>query len=158
MKKKILIIIAAILIIMQFSTIDKNVNGSTTNFIGNKYTIPTEVKSILDKACMNCHSNNSTYPWYVNIQPIGFWIQHHINEGKSEINFDEFLSYAPKKAHHKLEECIEMVKEGEMPLKSYTFIHRNAKLTLEEKLALSAWASTLMKQIETENNVELKKH
>ena len=156
MKKKILIAIAAILIIIQFIRPERNIQGAKTNYIGNKYAVSTNVQSILDKACMDCHSNNTTYPWYTNIQPVGFWLQHHVNEGKQEINFDEFLSYSPKKAHHKLEECIEMVKEGEMPLNSYTWTHSNAKLTQEEKMAISDWASSIMKQIETENNLEAK--
>ena len=158
MKKKILLGLIAILIIIQFIRPERNTSiERSANFIGNKYAVPENVTSILDKACMDCHSNNTTYPWYTNIQPVGFWLQNHVNEGKGEINFDEFLSYSPKKAHHKLEECKEMINEGEMPLNSYTWIHRDAKLTAEEKKILTDWASGLMTQIASENNVETKK-
>jgi ligand-binding SRPBCC domain-containing protein len=81
-------------------------------------------------------------------------LDDHVKEGKGELNLDEFLTYSPKKAHHKLEEVIEMVKEGEMPLNSYTWIHKNAILSQDEKTALTDWADVTMKQIASENNLQ----
>jgi hypothetical protein len=109
---------------------------------------------ILDKACNDCHSNNTKYPWYSNFQPVAWWLDHHVDEGKGEINFDEFLTYPAKKARHKMEEVNEMVKEGEMPLNSYTWVHKDAVLTQAEKLVLAEWAVATMKTIETENNLK----
>jgi hypothetical protein len=107
----------------------------------------------LEKACYDCHSNNTVYPWYANVQPVGFWLDDHVNEGKGELNFDEFLTYPPKKARHKMEKVVEEVKEGGMPLDSYTWIHKNALLTPEEKTEITAWADNIAKQIATENNL-----
>ena len=152
-KKILLILLVALIAIQFFHPAPNKAAGAQPNFIGNKYPVPEEVNGILAKACYDCHSNNTRYPWYTNIQPVGLWMQNHVNEGKGELNLDEFLTYSPKKAHHKLEECIEMVKEGEMPLESYTWIHKNAKLSQEEKVALTDWASATMKQIATENNL-----
>lgn len=148
MIKKILYVLLAALVVVQFIRPERNVSAAAQpNHISNKYAIPENVKGILQKACYDCHSNNTVYPWYTNIQPLGFWIQHHVDEGKGEINFDEFLTYKPKKAHHKMEECIEMVKEKEMPLNSYTWIHGDARLTTEERTAITDWASLVMQQI-----------
>ena len=108
----------------------------------------------MDKACNDCHSNNTKYPWYATFQPVAWWLDHHVDEGKGEINFDEFLTYPAKKARHKMEEVNEMVKEGEMPLNSYTWIHKDAVLTQAEKLVLAEWAVATMKTIETENNLK----
>jgi hypothetical protein len=72
---------------------------------------------------------------------VGFWLDDHIKDGKGELNFSEFLTYSPKKPAHKMEEVIDMVKEGDRPLESYTWIHTDAKLTQEEKVALTDWAS-----------------
>jgi hypothetical protein len=154
MIKKILVGLLFVFIFLQFIRPSRNISeGKSPNHISNKYAVPANVATVLEKACYDCHSNNTIYPWYTNIQPVGLWMQNHVNEGKGELNLDEFLTYSPKKAHHKLEEVMEMVKEGEMPLESYTWIHKNAKLSQEEKVALTDWASATMKQIATENNL-----
>lgn len=154
MIRKILLGLLAILLILQFVRPSRNIaEGDQPNHISKKYAVPANVASILDKACNDCHSNNTRYPWYANIQPVGLWLQDHVKEGKGELNLDEFMTYSPKKAHHKMEEVIEMVKEKEMPLDSYTWIHKDADLTDQERVELSAWAETIMKQIAAENNI-----
>lgn len=154
MKKKILIALGIVLVGIQFFQPAKNTSATpSANHIANKYATPAEVRQILEQSCNDCHSNNTVYPWYAAVQPIAWWLADHVNEGKREINFDEFLTYSPKKAAHKLEEVSEMVKENEMPLKSYTLIHRNAVLTEQEKLALSSWAMSTMDSIKIQNNL-----
>lgn len=153
--KKIILGIAVLLVIIQFFRPEKNTSTApSANNIAIKYNTSNEVKVILDKACNDCHSNNTKYPWYANVQPVAWWLDHHVDEGKGEINFDEFLTYPPKKARHKMEEVNEMVKEGEMPLNSYTWVHKDAVLTQAEKLVLAEWALATMKTIETENNLK----
>jgi hypothetical protein len=153
--KKIVLGIAVLLVLIQFFRPEKNTaSAPSANNIAKKYNTPNEVKVILDKACNDCHSNNTKYPWYANFQPVAWWLDHHVDEGKGEINFDEFLTYPAKKARHKMEEVNEMVKEGEMPLNSYTWIHKDAVLTQAEKLVLAEWAVATMKTIETENNLK----
>jgi hypothetical protein len=153
--KKIILGIAVLLVLIQFFRPEKNTaTAPSANNIAKKYNTPNEVKVILDKACNDCHSNNTKYPWYANFQPVAWWLDHHVDEGKGEINFDEFLTYPAKKARHKMEEVNEMVKEGEMPLNSYTWIHKDAVLTQAEKLVLAEWAVATMKTIETENNLK----
>ena len=145
MVKKILILLLVVLVVIQFIRPEKNsATAVSENDITAYYTVPENVQSILKKACYDCHSNNTEYPWYANIQPIGWWLQDHINEGKEELNFSEFGTYSAKKAAHKMEEVGEMVGEGEMPLESYTLIHKDAVLTHEEAETLIKWS----KQIE----------
>lgn len=152
-------ILAVIVLVIQFFRPEKNIStGVSENHISKKYATPDDVKIILDKACNDCHSNNTHYPWYASIQPVAWWLDHHIEEGKGEINFDEFLTYPPKKARHKMEEVNEMVKEGEMPLNSYTWIHKDAVLSKDEKLSIANWAVSTMKLIETENNLQPEVH
>jgi hypothetical protein len=154
MLKKILLVLLFALLLLQFIRPTKNISeGVSPNHISNKYAVPASVSTILEKACNDCHSNNTVYPWYTNIQPVGLWMQDHVDEGKKELNFSEFLTYPAKKARHKMDEVIDMVKEGEMPLDSYTWIHKNAVLSQEEKSALTDWASATMKQIEIANNL-----
>lgn len=148
MFKKILYGLAILLVLLQFVRPNKNIHeGDQPNNIAKKYQVPAEVDGIMKKACYDCHSNNTIYPWYSNIQPVGLWLNNHVNEGKGELNFDEFLTYSPKKAKHKLEEMVDVVKEGEMPLGSYTIIHKNADLTQEERVALTTWAQATAQTI-----------
>lgn len=95
-----------------------------------------EVAHTLKIACYDCHSNQPTYPWYSNIAPVSWWMQNHIDEGSHHLNFSEWGTYSEKRKNHKLEECIEMVEEGEMPMAYYTWMHKEAKLTDDQKLKL----------------------
>lgn len=99
----------------------------------------SEVTNLLKTACYDCHSNQPAYPWYTNIAPVSWWIKHHINEGSHHLNFSEWGTYSEKRKNHKLEECIEMVEEGEMPMASYTWMHGEAKLTDAQRLVLVEW-------------------
>jgi hypothetical protein len=142
MLKRILIVIVIILVIIQFIRPTKNVHpGTQPNSIMNKYPASAEVKGILEKTCYDCHSNNTRYPWYNNIQPVAWWLNNHIKDGKRSLNFDEFLTYPANRQAKKMKQVIDEVKEGEMPLSSYTIIHKDAKLTDPEKQALLGWAS-----------------
>lgn len=155
MLKKILLVLLAALIIIQFIHPKKNTaEGPQPNYIGNAYTVPEDVKSILAKACNDCHSNNTVYPWYAKIQPVDWWLTDHVNDGKKHINFDEYTHKSLRYQYHKMEETIEMVKEGEMPLESYTWVHKDAKLTDEEKIKLTGWAESVMKDMESKYPID----
>ncbi len=149
MVKKILYGLLIALVLIQFIRPERNISEvPSENDIRVHYAVPAEVESILKRACFDCHSNNTYYPWYTNIQPIGWWLQNHINEGKGELNFSEFAAYSPKKADHKLEEVVELVEEKEMPLKSYTWVHKDAVLNAQEIETLVNWANSLRATIQ----------
>ena len=119
------------------------------NDISSLVRVPDTVQQILKVSCYDCHSNNTVYPWYTNIQPVGWWLNHHVEEGKEHLNFNEFTNIPPTEKRttrerqlKKLEEIKETVEEGEMPLSSYTLIHTNAKLTKEQRQLLINWADS----------------
>lgn len=150
MGKKVLYVLLGIFVILQFIRPEKNISEvPSANDIRVQYPLPSNVESILKRACFDCHCNNTNYPWYTNIQPVGLWMANHVNEGKAELNFSEFAVYTPKKADHKLEEVIEMIEEKEMPLESYTWIHKDAKLSNDEIETIKDWANGLRKVIQT---------
>jgi hypothetical protein len=144
--KKLILGIVAILIAIQFIHPAKNESNDNTYDISTKYSIPAPVQETLKNACNDCHSNQSTYPWYANIQPVGFWLNHHIEEGKEHLNFSTFTKLPIAVQNHKLEEVIETVEEGEMPMPSYTYfgLHPKANLNTADKDALIAWAKAQM--------------
>lgn len=146
--RKILFALLMVFIFIQFSRPEKNEStAQTPNDIFAHYEAPENTKQLIHTACYDCHSNNTVYPWYAEIQPVAWWLADHVNEGKSELNFSEFATYTPKKGDHKLEEVVEMIKEKEMPLKSYTLIHGDANLSDAKREELSKWAEELRAQI-----------
>lgn len=134
----------ALLVLAQLYRPARNLSNIQTNHISTKYPVPPEVEDILKAACYDCHSNLTAYPWYANIQPVASWLAGHVNDGKRHLNFSEFTTRRIAVQNHKFEEIIEMVKEGEMPLGSYTWIHQEAKLTEQQRQTLTAWAQMNM--------------
>jgi Haem-binding domain len=146
--KKILLALLAVFIIIQFIRPPKNQSKDiAVNDISKVYPMPTDVQSILTKACTDCHSNNTQYPWYSHVQPVAWWLNDHIKDGKRHLNFSEFMNYRIAKQYKKLEECIDEVKDGGMPLESYTYMHKNAKLTAQEKQTISNWFAAVRDSI-----------
>jgi len=155
MLKKILLGLLFALIIIQFIHPKKNkASGPQANYIGNLYPVPKDVKIILEKACNDCHTNNTSYPWYTNIQPVDWWMNHHVKDGKKHLNFDEYINRSLRFQYHKMEEITEMVKEGGMPLDSYTWIHKEAKLTESEKNKLIDWADAIRNSLEAKYPID----
>ncbi len=152
MKKKILIGLLTFLIIIQFIRPEKNLSGENSKDISNKYPVPEEVSSILAVACKDCHSNKTNYPWYSNVQPVGWWLNGHIQEGKRHLNFSAFLARSVAIENHRFEEIIEMVKEKEMPLPSYTNfgLHAEANLNDDQRQTIINWAQTQMDSLKAQ--------
>lgn len=155
MFKKIMLFLLAALVVIQFFHPKKNkADGAQPNYIGNAFAVPADVKTILAKACNDCHSNNTRYPWYSNFQPVLWWLNNHIQEGKRELNFDEYTSRSLRFQYHKMEDVIDEVKEGGMPLNSYTWIHKDAILTADEKAKITSWAQSVMDTLKAHNPID----
>ena len=152
--KNLFLLLLVALVVIQFIHPPKN-NADEANLmtidISKVYVVPDSVTQILKTSCYDCHSNNTVYPWYSKIQPVAWWLNDHIEEGKREINFSEFATYRIGRQYKKMDEIIKQVKEDEMPLSSYTLIHKNAILTQNQKLAISNWASTIRDIIKATN-------
>lgn len=154
MKKKILWGLLILIVLIQFIRPAKNRSAIVAaNDITNHYPVPDTVRGILKRSCNDCHSNNTEYPWYTNIQPVGWWLQHHVNEGKDGLNFSEFASYEIKDQHHMLHELIEEIEEDHMPLNSYLWIHKDAKLSPDDKKLLTDWANAVRAEIASKHNL-----
>jgi hypothetical protein len=139
--KKIAIVIAAGLLIIQFIRPARNRSIVVLETdITKTYVVPATVQQVLKTSCYDCHSNNTTYPWYANIQPFGWLLADHIKEGKEELNFSEFGSYSLRRQKSKLKGIENSIKESSMPLGSYTLMHKEALLSNEEKALLLDWS------------------
>lgn len=111
------------------------------------YNVPEQVEVIFKTSCYDCHSNYTAYPWYNKIQPVSWIMEGHIKEGKAELNFSEFGSYSERKQKSKFKSILSQVKDGEMPLTSYTWMHREAKLSENEKKALEDWINKMLESL-----------
>src|SRR5580698_4591110 len=130
MVKKILLVLLMIFIIIQFFRPAKNLSDAVSqNDITLHFNLPENVQTILKYSCYDCHSNNTVYPWYANVQPIGWLIQGDVNNAKHHLDFSDFGSYSTKKAKHKFEDIEDAATNGWMPLKSYIWLHKDAQLT-----------------------------
>ena len=138
---KIMLSILVVFVIAQFFGPEKNEGNLASIDAFYAETNPTsEVKQILEVACIDCHSDVTKYPWYNNITPINYWLASHVNDGKKEFNMSNWEGNSTKRKDHKFEELIDMVTHKEMPLKSYTITHGDAKLSDIQIKAVTDWA------------------
>ena len=147
----ILLALGIIFVAIQFIRSERNINEQPSpTDIAKAFTVPDSVKVILKNACYDCHSNNTVYPWYSHVQPIGWFLTKHITQGKDELNFSEFGSYSTRKQLSKLEEIEDVINDDIMPLPSYKLMHKDAQLTNDEKALIINWIQ-LSKESLTEN-------
>ncbi|HMI77198.1 MAG TPA: heme-binding domain-containing protein [Ferruginibacter sp.] len=140
----LLLLLFAFIIIQFFRPAKNKADGPGANHISKLYAVPGEVKNILKTSCDDCHSNNTVYPWYAHVQPVAWWLDNHIKDGKKHLDFSEFASYNLRRQYHKLEEIDEMVEKDLMPLDSYLWVHKGAKLAPMQRRLIASWVSAVM--------------
>ena len=106
---------------------------------GAEISAPPEIQAILERSCYDCHSNRTEWPWYAYVAPISWWVVHHVDDGRGDLNMTEWPLMDFEEQLHYLDEMKEEVEEGEMPLPSYLWVHRDARLSDEERTALFEW-------------------
>ena len=142
--KRLLIVIIALVVVLQFVRPPRNTTEvDPAADINAKFNVPQDIRDMLRTSCYDCHSNSTRYPWYANVQPIGWWLNSHIQEARRELNFSEFSSYRVRRQFIKLQQIGEQVGEEEMPLPSYLILHTDARLGKEQRDKIVAWANSL---------------
>jgi hypothetical protein len=138
-------VVFIVLVGIQFIPVQPNETEpvTTADFI-EYYQPPIAIGNIIRSSCYDCHSNQTKYPWYSNIQPIGWLLQNHISEGKSELNLSEFGNQSNRMKQMKLKSIISQINDGEMPLQSYLLLHSEAKLDSLKKASLVKYFDSLV--------------
>jgi hypothetical protein len=149
MIRKILLVLAGLFIVIQFVRPAKNLSADTGKNIHTLYAVPPDVDKILETSCADCHSNKTAYPWYAEVQPVGWWLNNHIKEGKRHFNLDDFTGRRIAYQYKKMDDCIEQLHNDDMPLESYTMIHHNARLSPAEKEVLINWCESVKTEIKS---------
>ena len=131
------VLVVAIVLVIQVIPVERNVSTVPPGQSFEKTEkVPANVAAILKVSCYDCHSNNTRYPWYSELQPGAYFMAQHIKEGKEELNFDEFNNYSKRRKKAKIKSIISQIEKDEMPLKSYRMMHGNARLSADEKKEL----------------------
>jgi hypothetical protein len=149
--KWILLVIGIIFIAIQFKQPERNKSAQAQAAdISSVLTVPDSVKYLLHVACYDCHSNNTNYPWYSYVQPVGWFLARDITHGRGDLNFNEFGSYNQRRKLNKLEGIADNIRENEMPLKSYKLMHKDARLSDSEKTLLINWTQASAQNLSPE--------
>lgn len=131
------VIVVAVVLAIQVIPVERNVSTVPPGQSFQKTEkVPANVAAILKVSCYDCHSNNTRYPWYSELQPGAWFMARHIKKGKEELNFDEFNNYSKRRKKAKIKSIISQIEKDEMPLKSYRMMHGNARLSADEKKEL----------------------
>ncbi len=139
-RKPIILGLVGLFVIIQFIRPDRNHTGQVSDqSLMHLYHPPDSITRIIQLSCMNCHSNNTEYPWYSNVQPFGWWLGYHILKGKEALNLDEFAGYSHRRKISKLRSMRDQMRDGEMPLRSYIWMHKDARLSYAQKVSLTSW-------------------
>jgi hypothetical protein len=104
------------------------------NTLEAQYEVPGEVKVVLERACADCHSNRTKWPWYSHVAPVSWLLAKHVKDGRRHVNFDDFQEDVSVKDF-----CQEM-RIGTMPMKGYVLLHPEAKVAGAEIQAVCGWA------------------
>ncbi len=112
--------------------------------------VPENVEAVLVRSCSDCHANKTNYPWYSNVTPFNFFLANHIEEGRRNLNFSVWNTYEKNRKRRKLDQICEQISEGQMPLPSYLWIHRDAQLSDEDRKILCDWTDAEKSRIAAE--------
>lgn len=107
------------------------------------FKVSEQVNAILAVSCYDCHSNKTEYPWYSEIQPMAWFMDKHIKDGKEKLNFDELPSYGSRKLNSKFTQIITQIEQDKMPLTSYLWMHEGASLSQADKKLLVDYFNSL---------------
>jgi len=139
-KRNLLIALLAVFILIQFKVIDKSpikINPES-DFLTIEQA-PKEVVELIQTSCYDCHSNLINYPWYSNIAPVSWWLKGHIDHGRSKLNFSEWDSYTPTQGDTLKIKSANLIEKKWMPILTYKIIHKESRLSDEQRALLINW-------------------
>jgi heme-binding protein len=127
--------LAAVLIAIQLVPIER-----TNPPVESEVPVAAELKTVFRRSCYDCHSNETTWPWYARVAPVSWLVANDVKEGRREVNFSAWSQYTENRRARKLKEIVEQVEQNKMPQWYYVLLHRDAKLSASEKEMILKWA------------------
>jgi len=138
--KRTLIATALLLLGIQLVPVDRSnpkVEQSLTLYAS--LPVPANVKTVFERSCNSCHSNETAWPWYSHVAPVSWVVAQDVHQARSKMNFSEWGTYSAQRQEDKLEEICEQVTKGDMPDHKYAMFHREARVTPPEREAVCQW-------------------
>ncbi len=152
MLKRAALLLLVALVGIQFYRPQKNVSNQVPgpeDFLV-KHAAPDEVRRLFSAACYDCHSNNTRYPWYAEIQPLGWWLTKHVDEGRDGLDLSSLGEAPAKKQAKRIDAMIDVISDRSMPLPSYTWVHRDAILEANQIKLLTDWLGQVREKLGVE--------
>jgi hypothetical protein len=146
--RRVVLLVMAALVVAQFIPVGRtNPPVDAAQTISATTPIPPDVASILDRSCQDCHTSRTVWPWYGQVAPASWFLAHHVNEGRDELNLSDWGRYTARRKDRKLKEICEQATQGKMPLASYTLLHPQANLSDRDKKMLCDWTEAERKSL-----------
>ena len=137
-----LLVVLCLFVIAQFYRPAKtNPVVEASNALEAHIQVDPKVAAILDRSCADCHSNKTRWPWYSHVAPVSWFVIDHVDHGRSHLNFSEWGKYDRNEQRKLLSVTCEIVREGGMPLSSYTPLHPGSKLTAADVETICDWVN-----------------
>jgi hypothetical protein len=140
----VLLFLAVILGIQMIRPERTNPSTDPTRTMSARLHVQADVEAVLERACRDCHSNDTVWPWYSNVAPVSWFVIDHVRSGRRHFNYSEWAVYEPEKARKILHGICDEVKDGSMPVGSYTLVHRHARLSEPDVQALCSWTQAVV--------------
>lgn len=136
--------LALVLVAIQFVRPEKNLGPADgPDSLAELHRAPLEIRRLIETSCNDCHSNRTHYPWYAEIQPVGWLVAQHVRDGKRAVNFSEFAKLEAGTQSKRLQYAVESMQERAMPPGYYQSMHRGAALTADQVAAFAAWVESV---------------
>jgi hypothetical protein len=146
--RRTVLLIMALLVVGQFIPVARtNPPVDAAQTISATTPLPSNVARIFERSCLDCHSNQTVWPWYSQLAPVSWFLAHHVNEARGELNLSDWGRYTVRRKDRKLKEICEQVASGKMPLGTYTLLHPQASLSHSDKKTLCDWTETARKSL-----------
>ena len=142
---------AIILLVLVFAAIQfvrpprTNPVTNPTETLAAHAIIPPDAQAILDRACRDCHSNETRWPWYSTVAPVSWFVIDHVDHGRTHFNYSQWGTYDRARQRELLEASCTMARSGAMPIGSYLLMHSSARLTSADVAALCRWTQTALR-------------
>ena len=111
--------------------------------LGARLPVTPAASAVMKRACRDCHSNDTRWPWYSKVAPVSWLVFDHVKSGRRHFNYSEWAGYAPDKTRKLLHDICEEVQDGSMPVGSYTLVHQDARLSDADVQALCSWTKSI---------------
>ena len=138
--RSVLIVLVVIFLAIQLVPVDRtNPPFDAAMSLERSAPVPARVKAILDRSCKDCHSNETRWPGYGYVAPMSWWLIRDVDKARDQLNFSEWGASDADTQRDSLIEMCRQVRRGNMPLKTYIWIHSSAKLTADDVKTLCEW-------------------